>query len=394
MSNNHYTPLATVSEISGKVWVRSQDGTLHLLHKGDTVYEGDVIITDDGSQVKLKAMNGATLDVMQGKELALNIELFQDSGTAGEQDSSSPAPPAPKSQSGKNPSREDVQQTEDDSSGIHGYMRVGRISETIGNAPYTFLSYTGGYTSTLEGRTTGSDSFLEGRATTDERIQMSISPLNFSTAEFIPAPTYVPGTTTYYVPAVNEPPVIGVNITNVSEEGLDGGNKDDNPVSPDDADTTDESTVPGSLSITDPDSSSFTATFIAPATSFTSKGDLITWNNPGVGEDLIGTANGREIILIRITGITSTAVNYDVILKDQVDHPDATIEDTLQFDVNVSVSDGSNSAVGTITVVVEDDSPELSSDGQTPPAAVTGQVWEDALTTAGGADLSQGNPDG
>jgi large repetitive protein len=191
-------------------------------------------------------------------------------------------------------------------------------------------------------------------------------------------------TLTITINGTNDGPVIGDDTQHVSEEGLSTGNPD---VDPSGLDKTNDRTATGSLSITDPDSTLFTATFGVPSAALTSQGNAVTWNTPTEGGDLIGSANGLEVIRVHITGITSTAVNYEVILSDQIDHPDSTKEDNLQFNVNVTVSDGSDTGIGTITVVVEDDSPK--------PSALTEsqKVYEDALTTVGSADLSEGNDD-
>ncbi|NTW57254.1 MAG: hypothetical protein HGB20_09480, partial [Chlorobiaceae bacterium] len=248
MSTNHSTPLATVSEVSGKVWVRSQDGSYHLLHKGDAVYEGDIILTDDGSHVKLKGLNGAGIDIMSGKELVVSNDLFLDGSAAGEEDSSSSSPQAVDRTQSNSPAN---RQTDEGNLDTHGYMRVGRVNESL-NSPYTFVSYTGQYSASDEGRTTNQDYYLDGRATTNERLQMSISPLSFTSVEFIPTTTYIPGTSTYYVPAVIDtlPTIIipddnGAEVSGeetVYEAGLANGS---NPGSSD--------VVSGTFTVTAPD---------------------------------------------------------------------------------------------------------------------------------------------
>ncbi|NTU97833.1 MAG: retention module-containing protein, partial [Chlorobiaceae bacterium] len=353
MSTNHSTPLATVSDISGKVWVRSQDGSLHLLHKGDTVYEGEVIITEEGSNVKLKAMNGATLDVMQGKELALSVDLFQDRNAAGEEDSSSSAPPAPKPQSPDRATKENVQQSEDDSSGIHGYMRIGRISETVGDAPYTFLSYTGGYSSSLDGRSTGMDSFMEGRATTDERIQMSISPITFTyeqqgvvQREFDGAEGPV-----YYYVADTEPLLSPVS-SEVNEDDLPAGNDEEAPK---------ESLVVGGSLGVDTGGDSVDTYFINTSSlpSLTSEGEAVVYILSPDGHTITAqTTSGAPVFTITINNPTDTGGNqsYQFTLQGPVDHPDADGQNSQVLNFNVEVEDSTgDTASGSFSVTVVDD---------------------------------------
>ena len=79
MTTNNTTPLATVSEVTGKVWVMTEDGSMHLLYSGDYVYAGEVIRTEDGGMVRLTSANGAELKVTEGKEIALTSGLFDGS---------------------------------------------------------------------------------------------------------------------------------------------------------------------------------------------------------------------------------------------------------------------------------------------------------------------------
>ncbi|NTW83953.1 MAG: VWA domain-containing protein, partial [Chlorobiaceae bacterium] len=183
MSEEYSISLAFVSEVSGNVIVKSREGSLRFLRKGDAVYEGDVIVTEDGGSVKLVSMNGAGLEVMQGKELVLSAGLFEERIAAGDEDSASSVFSVKGSANAAISGN--LQRSEAESTGIHGYLRVGRLAEHDGNSPYTFVSYTGNYSSSSEGRTTGVDSFLEGRATTDDRIQMSIQGISIAQSESV-----------------------------------------------------------------------------------------------------------------------------------------------------------------------------------------------------------------
>ena len=76
MDTNNTTPLATVTLVAGKVWAEAEDGTRHLLQSGDTVAEGEVIVTDDGSRIELIAANGSSIKISENKEIELSAGLF------------------------------------------------------------------------------------------------------------------------------------------------------------------------------------------------------------------------------------------------------------------------------------------------------------------------------
>ncbi|WIX33732.1 Ig-like domain-containing protein [Salinicola sp. JS01] len=154
------------------------------------------------------------------------------------------------------------------------------------------------------------------------------------------------------VHAVNDAPVIvaqGYSAT-VSEEGLPGGAPDTQGTS----DTTDSATASGRVVATDVDGDKLTYTLTAPTTALTSGGAAITWSGSDSGT-LIGSAGGKEVIRATI----DANGQYQVTLKAGVDHPKSG-EDTLSFNFGVKVSDGSLSAISSIGVTIEDDSPVAS----------------------------------
>ncbi|NTV60700.1 MAG: VWA domain-containing protein, partial [Chlorobiaceae bacterium] len=274
--------------------------------------------------------------------------------------------------------------TEDDTPGADEMTVVTEVS--FGSTTVTAGSSLNGNYGSLELSSDGSYTYT--LTNTDPAVQ-GLSTGETLTETFVYTITDADGdksttTLTITIEGTNDGPIVGDDTRHVSEEGLSTGNPDDNPSG---LDMTNNRTATGSLSINDQDSSFFTATFGVPTTTFSSQGVPVTWNSPAEGGDLIGSANGHEVIRVHITSITSSAVNYEVILSEQIDHPDFTKEDNLQFNVNVTVSDGSDTGVGTITVVVEDDSPKLSGSTEVQ------KVYEDALTTIGSADLSEGNDD-
>ncbi|NTU97853.1 MAG: cadherin-like domain-containing protein, partial [Chlorobiaceae bacterium] len=182
MSGAFSIPLAIVSEISGTVLARSRNGAYRFLRKGDGVYESDVLITENNSSLRLQSENGVFLDMRGGTEVVLNVDLFIDRHCAGEEDASSfsagEAAHVPMASI-----KEAVLKSDIVNRGIHGYLRVARISDDPEHASYLFTSYTGDYDATFDGRTAIGNLFSDGRATTDPRIVMSTSTLTFTQVE-------------------------------------------------------------------------------------------------------------------------------------------------------------------------------------------------------------------
>ncbi|MEN8716961.1 MAG: DUF5801 repeats-in-toxin domain-containing protein, partial [Verrucomicrobiales bacterium] len=148
---------------------------------------------------------------------------------------------------------------------------------------------------------------------------------------------------------LNSPPVVGDLDLRVSEEGLKGGIPD----SAGSSDTTNASSVSGTLVISDPDGDSLTVTLTSPADGIlSSNGNPVVWSGDGTSQ-LIGTAGGQVIITIKV----DNGGNYSVELGGPLTHAVAGLEDETSFTVGVVVSDGGESTEAEIDVTVEDDSP-------------------------------------
>ena len=218
MSNNHATPLATVVDIIGQVWAIAEDGSRHLLKSGDAVYEGEVIVTDAAGMVVLLDAHGADLRVGEGKAVVLSHRLFVVSNNTLDLD---PGVPAHQVNQGRGTGQRNPQVT-------HGYLRVGRIQESVTPPAYRLWSFIGNYDHEHGFRTSGYDPLLDGRATLDERIVMSFEPLVFSDVEPLPVQKTIlfEGTTPLrlqnYIPLNNKAIVTG----EVQEDALTTGNRD------------------------------------------------------------------------------------------------------------------------------------------------------------------------
>ncbi|MGE8690792.1 MAG: VCBS domain-containing protein [Achromobacter sp.] len=176
---------------------------------------------------------------------------------------------------------------------------------------------------------------------------------------------------TITITGTNDAPTITSATLNLSEEGLPHGLKDEQGVT----DTTDAVTYSGNLTIADVDvNDTHTVKLVQPAANaLSSQGKPVVWTLSQDGHTLVGNDHeGNPVITVTMTD----AGAYTVTLSGQVDHPQHSIEDVLQLGIGVQVSDGHTTSNGTISINIEDDSPEFG--------AVTNTTMENAATTATG----------
>ena len=200
MSNNTTPPLATVADISGKIWSMGADGAWHLLQKGDLVHEGDIIVTEAESFVVLRNTTGGDLRITESNEVSLSGGLFKSSGGAFSPDWSglinatedSPDTSRSSSPAAASSTAQPVSHGSHEQSGLHGFFKVGRIVETVLPPVYKFWSFTNNYIPNNQFRSLNINSLLDGRATMNERIVMSVEPLTFVSLEPLPATVPIP----------------------------------------------------------------------------------------------------------------------------------------------------------------------------------------------------------
>ena len=140
-------------------------------------------------------------------------------------------------------------------------------------------------------------------------------------------------------------------------------------------DTTDAVTYSGNLTIADVDvNDTHTVKLVQPAANaLSSQGKPVVWTLSQDGHTLVGNDHeGNPVITVTMTD----AGAYTVTLSGQVDHPQHSIEDVLQLGIGVQVSDGHTTSNGTISINIEDDSPEFG--------AVTDTTMENTASTATG----------
>jgi VCBS repeat-containing protein len=191
---------------------------------------------------------------------------------------------------------------------------------------------------------------------------------------------------------VNDAPAItsGAAAARVSEEGLTNGVPDTLPAG---FDTTNSPTANGTITTSDADGDPLTMILGVPSVPLISGGVTIAWTLQDVGHTLIGKAGAATIITATITD----AGAYTVTLSGPIDHSTANQEDNKTFTVPVTVSDGHTTTPTTLSVTIEDDSPNVEQvevsvvppDSNTIPP-VTGSV----LTGAGDATSNSFGADG
>jgi len=158
---------------------------------------------------------------------------------------------------------------------------------------------------------------------------------------------------TITIQGTNDAPVVTATEGRVSEEGLEGGIADSDAADGF-TDTTDATTVTGTVSVTDVDSDSVSLVLTAPAAAITSGGSAVTWSGSGTQSMVATDADGNEVATVTIDDSGA----YTFTLSQAVDHS-GDGEDVLSLDFGVLATDSEGaSSTGTLTIGIEDDAPE------------------------------------
>ncbi|MDB4299717.1 retention module-containing protein, partial [bacterium] len=67
--------IGTVAKLVGVAYARASDGSLREIRVGDDVFDGEVLLTAEGSAVELTIPDAPTILVAGGRELLINGEL-------------------------------------------------------------------------------------------------------------------------------------------------------------------------------------------------------------------------------------------------------------------------------------------------------------------------------
>ncbi len=180
------------------------------------------------------------------------------------------------------------------------------------------------------------------------------------------------------------------DLVYVSEEGLKGGLKDDDGTQ----DLTNLAVQSGSLAMTGATSVVFTD---AQPTKI---GETeVQWDGVNSGELIAYTDDNNNGVMDAGEEVLQATIddkgNYKVTLLDGIKHSDSTIEDVAKVDLKVMASNATatspatESATADLSVVIEDDSPEITADSvdiAVPPIDVNLMLVLDTSTSMGEAD--------
>ncbi|MGF1891460.1 VWA domain-containing protein [Vibrio campbellii] len=157
----------------------------------------------------------------------------------------------------------------------------------------------------------------------------------------------------------------------VSEEGLTDGIPDSTG-SP--TDTTNSASFSGSFTVGDPDTANVSVVLSGPNT-LTSGGEPVSWAWNSNTQTL--TASTASLAVVATVVLTEPAVSgqgiwgYTITLLEPLDHPVNDVEDLIDFDLQISVSDGQTTSSQSMNVVVEDDCPHVPTSSQAVDVSLT-----------------------
>ncbi|WP_255935850.1 Calx-beta domain-containing protein [Vibrio campbellii] len=157
----------------------------------------------------------------------------------------------------------------------------------------------------------------------------------------------------------------------VSEEGLTDGIPDSTG-SP--TDTTNAASFSGSFTVGDPDTANVSVVLSGPNT-LTSGGEPVSWAWNSNTQTL--TASTASLAVVATVVLTEPAVSgqgtwgYTITLLEPLDHPVNDVEDLIDFDLQISVSDGQTTSSQSMNVVVEDDCPHVPTSFQAVDVSLT-----------------------
>ncbi|MDB5537760.1 MAG: hypothetical protein JWQ65_2635, partial [Devosia sp.] len=167
----------------------------------------------------------------------------------------------------------------------------------------------------------------------------------------------------------------------LSEEGLAGGNADLDG----NADTTNDYVYSGNLNASDPNGDPLAFSFGQPTSPVASHGVTLTWT--GVGTTTLSGWAGDTLVIQAV--VTNGSGAFTVTLSGPVDHPAGAGENELRFDLPITATDGRGGSASTaISIIVEDDSPEIGPIAQLNVSEVTSDAFANTFITQTPANAS------
>jgi cell division septal protein FtsQ len=162
-TNGQPTAVGIVSAAHGEVFAKGEDGQMRRLNVGDTVFEGDVIVTANGSSAEITAFSGSILNVAEQQTVSVNGEVVANvpDATAGAVDPLSVAEAATVIQQDPAAAALDANlllEEEAAAAGLDGgdagggdFVDLARVVETAGGASYDFPTNPEGTPPTIDG---------------------------------------------------------------------------------------------------------------------------------------------------------------------------------------------------------------------------------------------------
>ena len=339
------TLMGVVSKVVGEVFAVAADGSRRPLGQGDKVFVGEQLVTGANGSVALQVAGGGEIVLGRDSSLPMTAQLqaaaHQSDG--GDQQSVAQQPVAP--------SQQDVTDVKALQAAIAAGVDPTQAAEATAAGPSAG--------SASSGKPGGGHSFVlltEVGGHIDPTIGFPTGPIGSG-----PLPLReFDGTPDVRLEA--EPPVVppdgvpsagpsGPGGANVFEAGLPGGIPDG---------VGEGATHSGTLGYSfGPDGVGSFSWGTAGLPSLTSGGVAITYSVSPDGHVLTGSANGTPVFTVTLTDINTGA--FEVTLLQPVDHPVKGSEDTLNFDIPYTITDGNGTpANGTLTVGIVDDAPQAS----------------------------------
>ncbi len=356
------TLIGVVSQVVGEVFAVASDGSRRPLSEGDRVYAGEQLLTGASGAIAVALSNGQQLTLGRDSSLTLDEQMLASSPTS-QAPTADAAPPVP-----SDSDLTDVEQlqaaieagvdpTLEGEATAAGPGAGGGAGGAGGGHSFVLLSEVGGALDPVigfptEGLSTGPE-FPDGEPIVDPDI----------------APQLVEGL-----------PVAGEASNAVDEEGLPGGIVG----GPNDLageDTVVTGTLGYSFGPNGIGSFAWSSEGLA-ALGISSQGVSLTYSVSADGLTLSAFAGETLVFTLQLTDLA--AGTYQFSLFAPLDHaapePGGSDENDLFFLFGYSITDGAgNTALGSLTLGVDDDTPELQGvPGERP--SVGGLVHEDALS--------------
>ncbi|MFH1215972.1 MAG: retention module-containing protein, partial [Pseudomonadota bacterium] len=321
------TPVGKVFIIYGKVKAVAADGTERVLGPNSPVYANERIVTESDGRVSIIFNDAAQthLDIGRMSDVSIDEDVYTNE------------PPAT------------LAEVTTDVKEIQAALETEEFDPTVELEPPAAgepgVADGGGGHPVVKFDLTGEE------VTPDSGAETTGPTFNFLVPEDVPPLPEEGGDTPPNI--INTPPEVGTSESALSEEGLPGGTADTIGIP---ADTTDAITASGQVPIHDADGDNLTVTLSGQPEdgALTSGGVGINWTGSGTNT-LVGTAGSNTIVTITI----DNQGHYTIVLSGPIDHPDTTGEDILSVSLNVNVSDGIDTAKGTLILNFEDDNPTV-----------------------------------